>query len=90
MSRGRDYFYFDLDTSRTVELWLQNIPAGSNYNLYVRPDWDIQQIIGFSINGGNADEYVRLEALPGGHRYFVQIINQDRVRHTQPYWLTIR
>lgn len=90
VSRGRDYFYFDLDASRTVELWLQNIPAGSDYNLYIRPDWDIQQIIGFSINGGNADEYVRLDAPLGGHRYFVQIINRDRVRSAQPYRLTIR
>jgi hypothetical protein len=91
-SRGRDYFYFDMDVSRAVELWLEDIPAGSNYDLYIRPDWDIQQIIGYSINGGNAAEHVRLEpqALPAGHRYFVQVYNQSHTRSTQPYRLTIQ
>ncbi len=90
IDQGRDYFYFDVDAPRIVELWLQDIPAGSNYDLYVRPDWDLQQIIGFSVKEGNADERVRLDALPAGHRYFVQVYNRDRVRSTQPYSLTLK
>ncbi len=90
LNQGRDYFYFDVAASRTVELWLQHIPTGSNYDLYVRPDWDVAQILGQSDRSGNADEYVRLEKLPGGHRYFVQVYNRDRVRSTQPYALTPR
>jgi hypothetical protein len=44
MYRGRilndtdvsDYFYFDLPAGRTVEIWLSNIPTGSNFDLALR------------------------------------------------------
>ena len=87
---GRDYFYFDLDASRPVEIWLRNIPAGSNYDLYLRPDWDLLQIVGQSYNSGNADEHIGLDSLAAGHRYFVQVYNRSRTRSAQPYRLAVR
>jgi hypothetical protein len=86
---GRDYLYFDLETAGPVEIWLRSIPAGSDYDLYVRPEWDIRQIVGQSAQSGNTDEHIVMAALPAGHRYFVQVYNRNRMRSAQPYRLTV-
>lgn len=90
IDQGRDYFFFDVSATQTVEIRLRNIPTGSDYDLYVRPDWDVRLILGQSVKAGNAEEYIRLDSLPVGHRYFVQILNRNRTRSTEPYRLSLQ
>lgn len=65
-----DVFYFDMTSSHSVEVWLQNVPTGANYSLQVR-DID-NNLLGYSGNPGNADEHIRVDNLASG-RYFVMI-----------------
>jgi len=65
-----DYFYFDLSSDHSVEVWLQNVPSGANYQLQVFDKDNVR--IGYSGNSGNADEHIRLEdAAPG--RYYIAV-----------------
>ena len=48
----QDYFYFDLLTGGYIELWLDHIPPGQDYNLYLR-DADLS-VVKDSAEGGNS------------------------------------
>ncbi len=82
----QDYFYFDLSTAHSVELWLTNIASGEDYDLYLR---DVNlKIVGKSEEGDNANEYVSVDNLPTG-RYYIQIYPRDPSGSTQPYHLRV-
>jgi hypothetical protein len=80
----KDYFYFDLLTTHTVELWLTHIPAGQDYDLVLR-DANLEQR-GLSNNPGNADEHILTGPLPAG-RYYVQVYRYGGPGSPQPYHL---
>lgn len=71
--RGNDYFYLDLRSGGTVELWLTDMAPGLDFNLTLR-DANLQMVYpgGYSGNLGNADEHVLAAALQAG-RYYVQV-----------------
>jgi hypothetical protein len=81
----KDYFYFYVTGPQTVDIWLTNIPAGQNYDLTLRGGDGITPIV-WSVNGGNADEYVRAEGLPTG-TYNIQVYNAGGGGSTQEYHL---
>jgi len=81
---SKDYFYFDLPSACSVEIWLTDIPAGQNYDLILRTA--TLTAIGYSANGGNASEHILTGTLPTG-RYYIQVYNYLFGGSTQPYRL---
>jgi hypothetical protein len=81
----KDYFYFDLSTPHTVEIWLTNIPAGHDYHLCLR-DASLDPAIKCSSNPGNADEHILTGVLPA-QRYYIQVFNASETGSSQPYHL---
>jgi hypothetical protein len=80
----KDYFFFELSASHRVRIWLTNIPAGRNYDLVLRkPD---ATAVGYSLQGGNANEYIDISSLPQG-LYFVQVYRTSGAGSSQPYHL---
>jgi uncharacterized repeat protein (TIGR01451 family) len=82
----KDYFYFTLTVSHSVELWLTNIPAGSNYELCLR-NASLGEIK-CSANSGNADEHILVGSLPPG-LYRIQVYKRSSTGSTQPYHLRL-
>jgi hypothetical protein len=79
-----DYYYVDLPTAGSVQLWLRNIPAEHNYDLVLR-DADLVAV-GYSGNNGNADEYIATGILSAA-RYFIQVYHRSPGGSSQPYHL---
>jgi cell division septation protein DedD len=67
----RDFYFFDLPQSQRMSITLQNIPAGSDYDLmlYSCPDASCQ--VGFSGNQGSRDERIEIDGAVG--RYYVRV-----------------
>jgi hypothetical protein len=71
----KDYFYFELSTSKNVEVWLTDIPQGCDYDLVLR-DADLE-LVDYSDKFDSAGEHIPyyepwpLTLLPG--RYYIQI-----------------
>jgi PKD repeat protein len=82
----QDYFYFDLPAAHTIELWLTDIPDGSNYDLYLRAPADLDHPVGTSNKSGNADEHILTGVLSPG-RYYIQIYNRSATGSEQDYHL---
>ena len=80
-----DYYYFDLSTSHTVELWLTNIPSGCDYDLALRSAGC--SLIKHSDNPGNANEHLQTGALSTGP-YYIQVYAYQG-RCSQPYHLRV-
>jgi len=84
-SCGNDYFYFDLPSSRPVELWLTHMTGDQDFNLVLR-DASLHIVPGgFSGNPGSSDDHVVTASLPAG-RYYVQV-NRVTGNIGQPYHL---
>lgn len=83
----KDYFFFDLSSSHSVEIWLTNIPSTRDYDLALR-DANLVPPIAYSVNPGNADEHILTDVLPAG-RYYVQVYNYSGPESTQPYHLRV-
>lgn len=82
-----DYFYVDLPTQRTIELWLQNIPDGHNWDLALR-DRGLATYEGwYSVRSGSRDEHVEV-TVPAG-KYYIQVYNYSARGSTQPYHLKV-
>ena len=77
-----DYFYFDLPTSGSVDLWLTRIPSGCDYVLVLRNA--ALSMVGYSGKVGGADEHVGVSGLPPG-RYYIQVYHRSTVGSSQPY-----
>lgn len=82
-----DHYYFDLSGGQVVEIWLRNIPAGSDYDLILR-DASLSPVA-YSINPGNINEQVVTGALPSG-RYYIQVYRRSLGSNPQPYDLQLR
>jgi hypothetical protein len=82
----KDYFYFDLASSRSVELWLGNIGAGHDYDLVLR-DGALKEV-GRSASRESPTEHILTGVLSAG-RYYVQVYNYGRTGSSQPYHLRV-
>jgi hypothetical protein len=82
----KDYFFFDLSASHRVRIWLTNIPAGRNYDLVLRKA--NEDAVAWSLQGGNADEYIEVPSLPAGV-YYVQVYRTSGAGSSQPYELRV-
>jgi hypothetical protein len=80
----QDYYYFDLITPHSVELWLTDIPAGHNYDLVLRDA--VGNDIGYSGEPGNASEHILTSSLPAG-QYYIQVYHRSLGGSSQPYRL---
>lgn len=83
----KDYFYFDLATAGSVELWLTNIAVGNNYELVLR-NQSLVPPVAQSTNPGNADEHILTGNLPAA-RYYVQIVRVAGPGSNQPYHVRV-
>ncbi len=83
----RDYFYFDLSTAHSVELWLTNIAVGQDYDVYLREETNLDGV-GSSAETGNVDERIFIEDLQRG-RYYIHLDNFGKSGSTQPYHLRV-
>lgn len=87
-----DYFYFDLPVPGRVEVSLQGIASGHNYDLILR-DSELRTV-GYSGQLGSADEHISAPqpepgaTLPAG-RYYLQLYNRGQSGSDQPYQLHI-
>jgi uncharacterized repeat protein (TIGR01451 family) len=84
---AKDYFYFDLPITHSVEIWLTRIPAGNNYDLALR-DASLVPPIGQSRSPNNADEHILAPGLLP-KRYYVQVYWRSGVGCPQPYHLRV-
>jgi uncharacterized repeat protein (TIGR01451 family) len=83
-----DYFFFDLTTTHSVELWLTDIPCGCDYDLYLCDDgscteWDNCH----SHKTGDLDEHILCKDVPAG-RYHARV-HGYRPGSSSPYHLRV-
>jgi len=81
-----DYFYFELDASRSIELWLTNIQNEHDYDLYLRRANG--SVIEKSKKAGNANEHILPTNLSRG-LYYIQVHNYGESGNTEPYHLQV-
>ncbi|HSJ53962.1 MAG TPA: PPC domain-containing protein [Anaerolineae bacterium] len=82
----KDYFYFDLGATHSVELQLTNIASGQNYDLILRNS--SLEDVGYSALPSNLNEHILIPALPAG-RYYVQVYRYSGAGSDQPYNLRV-
>lgn len=82
-----DYFFVDMGTAHTIEVSLRNIPVGANYHLYLYDS--VQNLVGYSGNAGNADEYILTNPLLAS-RYYVRVQRVAGFSPAQAYLLQVR
>lgn len=84
----RDFYYFNLSSRRRTIITLQNIPAGSDYDLALYNCADPACQVGFSGNPGTIDE--RIDVTVNAGRYYVRITRSPTSPLTaQPYRLRV-
>jgi CSLREA domain-containing protein len=84
----RDFYFFDLTADQRVAITLQNVPAGSDYDLMLYSCPDASCRIGFSGNPGNADERIEFDGAAG--RHYVRVTrSQASPLVSQAYWLRV-
>jgi hypothetical protein len=81
-----DYFYFDLPTAGSAELWLTHVPSGCNYDLVLRDA--ALGVAGYSASLGSADEHIQTGTLAAG-RYYVQVYHNSAAGSAQEYHLRV-
>ena len=80
----KDYFNFELTTPHRVQIWLTHVPADRNYDLVLRRG--NTSVVEYSIQPGNADEYINVPSLAPGF-YYIQVYRTDGAGTSQPYEL---
>lgn len=84
----RDYYYFNLASSRRVIVTLQNIPAGSDYDLALYSCASASCLAGYSGNTGTANE--RIDVTVNAGRYYVRVTRSpSSPLVSQPYRLRV-
>jgi hypothetical protein len=87
VSDQEDFFYLRTQAAGTLQITLKDIPADTNYELYLYAD--DKSLLDSSTNVGNADEVVSVESLPAG-AYYIRI-HKDRSSppSSEPYLLLV-
>lgn len=84
----RDYYFFDLVNRRRVIITLQNIPAGSDYDLALYSCASANCLAGYSGNTGTANEQIDVTVNAG--RYYVRVTRSaSSPLVAQPYRLRV-
>jgi N-acetylneuraminic acid mutarotase len=78
-----DVFRFEMSAAHTIEIWLSDIPPGSNFSLALY-DGDKQRVT-YSAKPNNADEHILTEA-KGPGTYYIQVYNQGGTYGTGVTW----
>lgn len=81
-----DYYAFDLAQPRTVQLTLDQLPLGTDYDLYLY-DSNGGEHLARSVNDGVVAEGIEMTLAPGW--YYVRIYPSDSARSLQPYRLVM-
>ena len=81
---GEDFYWFDMPQSHTIQVSLEQIPAGNNYHLYLYTS--SQVLAGYSANSGNQSEYILTGTRTAG-RYYVRVQRATGYSATQQYSL---
>jgi hypothetical protein len=81
-----DYYYVDLLAAATLDLFLSNLPAGTNYDLYLYR-WTGGNHLTRSVNPGTMPEQIHIELGPG--RYGIRVYPSTAGRSPQPYRLAV-
>ncbi|OQA94131.1 MAG: hypothetical protein BWY25_02933 [Chloroflexi bacterium ADurb.Bin222] len=82
----KDYFYIQLASPQSVDIWLGNQPSGQDYDLVLRDA--ALTLVGYSGNVGNADESILTHPLPAG-KYYIQVFNHGGGISTEAYHLWV-
>ena len=80
----KDYYFIELASSQSVDIWLGNQASGQDYDLVLRDA--ALTIVGYSGNVGNTDESILTHPLPPG-KYYIQVYNHGGRTTTQAYHL---
>ena len=79
-----DYYHIVLPERHNIEIWLNNIPDGTDYQLLL---YDTsRERIGYSAEVGNLPEHILKENMPPGP-YYIRIYQYSGFSATQPYAL---
>jgi hypothetical protein len=84
-----DYFYVDINTTNTINTYLTDIPAGTDYDLYLyrNPSDDPNNPAAVSNRYGNEPETI-LYNPPATGRYYIRVYAYSGYS-TSPYSLTV-
>lgn len=80
-----DYYWFEMTSPHTIQVWLQQIPSGHDYNLYLYDSTGLV-LLGYSANPSNQDEHILTSVLPAG-RYYIRVYAVQGYSTTEPYVL---
>jgi uncharacterized repeat protein (TIGR01451 family) len=83
-----DYYHFTPTTTDEVSVELSNIPVGHDYDLWVYSYDGKYNLVDYSNNTGNADEYITFVPV-SGEPIYVRVWPFDGFGNTQPYHLTV-
>jgi uncharacterized repeat protein (TIGR01451 family) len=84
----QDYYHFTPTTTNEVSVELTNIPMDHDYDLWVYSYDGKYNIVDFSNNTGNADEYITFFPI-AGEPIYIQIWPFAGFGRTQPYQLKV-
>lgn len=86
----RDYYFFDLTTARRVVITLDDIPAGSDYDLTLYSCASSSCLVKHSGNTGNAGERIDTIDNINAGRYYVRVVRSpSSPLVSQPYRLRV-
>lgn len=86
----RDYYFFDLTTARRVVITLDDIPAGSDYDLTLYSCASSSCLVKHSGNTGNAGERIDTVDNINAGRYYVRVVRSaSSPLVSQPYRLRV-
>jgi V8-like Glu-specific endopeptidase len=83
---NNDFYYFNMPATHSIEVWLTNLPAGNDYDLYLYDEAHV--LIGYSAAVGSSDEHIYL----GGRtaqKYYIRVARITGSSDTQPYQLRV-
>jgi hypothetical protein len=83
-----DYYHFTPTTADEVSVELSNIPAGHDYDLWIYSYDGKYNLVDYSNNTGNANEYITFTPV-AGEPIYVRVWRFDGFGNAQPYHLMV-
>ncbi len=91
----KDFYRYDVVVTGTLEIGVENIPSGCDYDLRVyrmensnyasSKEMDFAVYTYISASGGNKDEHIKVDATPGTYYAVVYSYNDQTWNNTQSY-----
>jgi hypothetical protein len=83
-----DYFYIDISTTNAINIYLTNIPAGTDYDLYLyRNPWDDPDNPAAKSEGTGSSETISYSP-PDPGRYYIRVYGRSGYS-ASPYSLRV-